>query len=129
MSSERAAGYDDLLDAVDDGRGYYLACTEGHGSLPPRRVCPECGDDTLTEEPLSETGTVETFTQVHVPGPRFAGETPVVAIADFGPVRLTGRMRAGAADVEVGARVSPTVATSPTGERHLAFELAERRQH
>ncbi|SDN24152.1 hypothetical protein SAMN04487949_3739 [Halogranum gelatinilyticum] len=127
MPSERAAGYDDLLDAVDDGRGYYLACTEGHGSLPPRRVCPECGDDTLSEEPLPETGAVETYTQVHVPGPRFDGETPVVAIADFGPVRLTGRVQAEVADVEVGVRVSPTVATSKAGERHLALEPSERR--
>jgi uncharacterized OB-fold protein len=129
MPSERVAGYDGLLDAVDSGEGYYLACDEGHGSLPPRRVCRECGDDMLSQEPLPETGTVETFTQVHVPGPQFAGETPIVAIADFGPVRLTGRMRAAAADVEVGTRVSLTVATSPAGERHLAFERAGRRQH
>lgn len=129
MSTERLAGYDDLLDAVDTGTGYYLTCAEGHGSFPPRRVCPTCGAEALSEEPLPKTGTVETFTQVHVPGPRFDGEKPVVAIADFGPVRLTGRVQARAGEVEVGVQVSPTVATAETGERYLAFECEEGRQH
>src|SRR6056297_1929720 len=30
-------GYDDWLDAIEDGDGYYLECENGHGSLPPRR--------------------------------------------------------------------------------------------
>jgi hypothetical protein len=128
MTTElRDAGYDDLLDAVADGRGYFLACADGHGSLPPRRVCPECGDSSLTEEPLPATGTVCTYTEVRVPTPRFSGETPVVAIADFGAVRLTGRLRASVDDVAVGLRVVPTVAVSPTGERHLSFEPQHQR--
>jgi len=54
-------------------------------------VCPECGSATLSEEALAETGTVETYSVVHVAGPQFADDTPYVnAIADFGPVRLTG---------------------------------------
>ncbi|WP_128905507.1 Zn-ribbon domain-containing OB-fold protein [Halorubrum amylolyticum] len=85
------AAYDEWLDALAGGEGYALVCPGGHGSLPPRRVCPECGSTALSEEPLAETGTVETYNVVHVAGPRFADDTPYVnAVADFGPVRLTG---------------------------------------
>jgi len=88
------AGYDEWLDALADGEGYYLAAPTGEGSLPPRRVCPHTGATELTEEPLPETGTVEAATTVHVGTPSFADDTPyVTAVVDFGPVRLTGVVR------------------------------------
>jgi hypothetical protein len=88
------AGHDEWLDALADGDGYALVCPDGHGSLPPRRVCPDCGSTALSREPLPETGTVETFSVVHVPSPEFADDAPYVsAIAEFGPVRLTGVLR------------------------------------
>lgn len=101
------AGYDEWLDALDSGEGYYLACEEGHGSLPPRRVCPHCGSPDLSEEPLPESGTVETFTVVHVPAPSFADEAPyATVVADFGAVRLTGVLGGDAVEeVEVGSTV------------------------
>lgn len=120
----RDAGFDDFLDALADGDGYYLACADGHGSLPPRRACPHCGRTDLTEEPLPETGDVATHTQVHVPTPAFADDAPYVdAVVDFGPVRLTGQVLADPADVEVGLPVEPGVGeTATTGERLLVFE-------
>ncbi|WP_418284963.1 Zn-ribbon domain-containing OB-fold protein [Halorubrum sp. DTA46] len=91
---KKNASYDEWLDALGAGTGYALCCPDGHGSLPPRRVCPECGSSELDREPLEETGTVETTSTVHVPSPGFADDAPYVsAIADFGPVRLTGVFR------------------------------------
>lgn len=88
------AGYDEWLDALAGGEGYALRCSEGHGSLPPRRVCPECGSTDLSRASLPDTGTVETFSVVHVPSPRFAEDAPyVTAIVDVGPTRLTGVLR------------------------------------
>ncbi|MWV65157.1 nucleic acid-binding protein [Halorubrum sp. JWXQ-INN 858] len=88
------AGYDEWLAALADGQGFYLESPAGHGSLPPRRVCPHSGSTELTAEPLPEVGTLETFTVVHVPTPRFDDDAPyVTAIADFGAVRLTGVLR------------------------------------
>ncbi|SFR48407.1 MULTISPECIES: Zn-ribbon domain-containing OB-fold protein [Halorubrum] len=82
------------LDALADGDGFALVCPNGHGSLPPRRVCPECGSTELSREPLAETGTVATYSVVHVPSPRFADDAPyATAVADFGPTRLTGIVR------------------------------------
>ncbi|MUW13406.1 nucleic acid-binding protein [Halorubrum sp. CBA1125] len=90
----RTAGYDEWLDAIEAGDGYALVCPSGHGSLPPRRVCPECGSTTLAREPLSDAGTVETFTVVHVPSPQFADDAPyVTAVVDAGPTRVTGVVR------------------------------------
>jgi uncharacterized OB-fold protein len=110
------AGYDEWLAAVGDGEGYYLHCPAGHGSLPPRRVCPHCGTPALERAPLPDSGTVETFTVCHVGGPDFAEEEPyVTAIADFGDVRLTGVVRGTEPDeVTVGATVEPTVGTNRT---------------
>ncbi|EMA62869.1 Zn-ribbon domain-containing OB-fold protein [Halorubrum lipolyticum] len=123
------AGYDEWLDALADGEGYALACPDGHGSLPPRRVCPECGSATLTEEPLAETGTVETYSVVHVAGPRFADDAPYVnAVADFGPVRLTGVLRGVSPDVDgvdVGDGVAVGVEERATdGEPLVVFRPA-----
>ncbi|KAB1189090.1 MULTISPECIES: Zn-ribbon domain-containing OB-fold protein [Haloferax] len=117
-------GYDEWLAAIADGEGYYLACPDGHGSLPPRRSCPHCGDAELTEEPLPETGTVVTFTEIHVPAPDFADAAPyVTAIATFGPVRLTGVVRdVPNAEVELGMNVTPDAdVNETTGEQLLVF--------
>lgn len=120
----RNAGYDDWLDAIEAGEGYYLACPEGHGSLPPRRACPRCGQTDLEEHPLTETGRIETYTVVHVSTPQLTDDTPyATAIAGFGPVRLTGFVRGIDPDaVETGLTVEPTVGvTATTGERALVL--------
>ena len=88
------ASYDEWLDAIAAGEGFYLESPAGVGSLPPRRVCPETGSTDLSREPLPETGTIETYSVVHVAPPGFADDAPYVsAIADFGPVRITGVVR------------------------------------
>jgi uncharacterized OB-fold protein len=110
------AGYDEWLDAIDDGEGYYLECPEGHGSLPPRRVCPHCSSTELDRAELPATGTIETFTICYVGGPDFDEEEPyATAIADFGGVRLTGVVRGtDPENVTVGAPVEARVGTNRT---------------
>ncbi len=120
----RDAGYDDWLDAVAAGEGYYLECPNGHGSLPPRHACPHCGARDLASEPLPETGEIEVHTVVHVATPGFVHDAPyATALADFGPVRLTGVVRGvEPADVENGATVEAEVGESETtGERLLVL--------
>ena len=121
----RDGAYDDLLDAIADGEGYYLECGNGHGWLPPRRVCPDCGSRDLTEEPLSDSGEIETYTIIQVAAPNFADDAPyVTALADFGPVRITGMMNdVDPEDVDTGDVVGVTVGERvTTGERMIAFE-------
>lgn len=122
--SVRDAGFDEFLDALADGEGYYVECANGHGSLPPRRVCPECGSDDLAEVSLPASGEVATYTRVHVPAPSFADDAPyVTAVVDFGPVRLTGQVLADVEDVEIGLEVEPGVGETETrGERLVVFE-------
>ena len=123
-------GYDDWLDAVDDGDGYYLECENAHWTLPPPRVCPDCGATDLAEVSLPDAGEIATFTEIAVAPPSFEDETPyVTAVVDFGPVRLTGQVRDadGAElvgdDVSIGMTVAPAVGeTQTTGERVLVFE-------
>lgn len=121
----RDEGYDDFLDALEDGDGYYLECEEGHGSLPPRRACPHCGNQDLTEEPLPETGNVLAHTVIHVPTPRFIDDAPyVTAVVDFGAVQLTGQVvDADPDDVSDGLTVSPDVGETKTdADRLIVFE-------
>ncbi|WP_435178197.1 Zn-ribbon domain-containing OB-fold protein [Halorussus sp. AFM4] len=122
----RDEGYDDFLDAVESGEGFYLECPEGHGSLPPRRVCPHCGATDLDEVALPDTGAIETHTTVHVAAPSFADDTPyATAVADFGEVRLTGQVRGvDPEDVAVGTEVAPEVGETETaGERVLVLRV------
>ena len=121
------AGFDEWLDAAAEGDAYYLECSNGHGSLPPRRVCPDCGSTELEEVTLPDTGEIETFTVTHVPTPAFEEDAPyATAIANFGPVRLTGQVAGidleaieNGLEVEIEVDVSET-----TDERVLVFSPA-----
>ena len=118
------AGFDEWLDALERDDPYYLECPAGHGSLPPRRVCPDCGDPILEQRPLPDVGEIKTFTVTHVPTPSFEEDAPyAAAIADFGPVRLTGQVvGVDVENVENGLTVQPDVHVSETsGERLIAF--------
>ncbi|WP_336361312.1 Zn-ribbon domain-containing OB-fold protein [Haladaptatus sp. ZSTT2] len=120
----RDDGFDDLLDAIEAGAGFYLRCANGHGSLPPRRACPHCGDQALTQEPLPESGEIETYSVITVATPEFEEDTPyVTAIVDFGPVRLTGQVRGiDPDDVSTGLVVGPNIEQTATmGERLITF--------
>ncbi|MFB6140281.1 MAG: Zn-ribbon domain-containing OB-fold protein [Halosimplex sp.] len=120
----RDGAYDDLLDAIEAGEGYYLECENGHGWLPPRRVCPECRSRDLTETPLPDSGEVATFTTVAVATPQFSADTPyVTAIVDYGPVRVTGLLRdVDPEDVAVGMPVGIGIGErETTGDRAIVF--------
>jgi uncharacterized OB-fold protein len=125
MTDTRDAGYDDFLDAVEAGEPYYLESPSGNGWLPPREVDPETGERELIEQDLPETGEVLTYTITNVAGPSFADDTPyVVAVAEFGPVRITGQVRGmDHDDVEVGQTVELSVGRNETAdERVVVFE-------
>lgn len=124
MSREyRDRGYDDFLDALEDGEGYYLAGPDGDGFLPPREVHPRTGEP-LEPAPLPEAGEVVTFTRTEVPTPQLREDAPyVIAIAAFGSVQLTGQLRGTDPEVvEVGMPVEAGVEeTETTGERIVVF--------
>ena len=75
-----------LESAVCDGCGKIL--------FPPRPVCPACGGDTFSADRLPETGTVATFTVIHVAPDAFAQETPyAVGVVELeNGVRVTGQI-------------------------------------
>jgi len=84
-TSDQPVSYTAWLDALEAGEGFALESPTGERSLPPRRVDPATGATELRRKPLAETGTIETYTVVHVAAPGFADDTPYVsAIADFG---------------------------------------------
>lgn len=120
----RDGGYDDFLDALAEGEPFYLESPSGNGWLPPRRIDPETGERELAEVPLPETGEILTSTITNVAGPSFAADAPfVVAVAEFGPVRITGQVRGiNHENVEIGQNVEIGVGTNESGERLVVFE-------
>ena len=122
--SARDGGYDDWLDAVAEGLGYYLSCENDHGWLPPRRVCPDCGSRELAEEPLPDAGEIATHTTIYVATPQFEEAAPyVTAVADFGSVSITGMVRdVDPEDVAMGDVVGVDVGErETTGDRAVVF--------
>lgn len=118
----RDGAYADLLDAIEAGEGTYLACEAGHGWLPPRRICPACGSRDLAVEPLPDAGELVSFTEVAVPAPAFSDDAPyITALADFGPVQITGLLR-GSSAPEIGDVVGLEVGERRTTEdRAIVF--------
>lgn len=91
--SDTRSSFASFLDAIEAGNPFHLTCPNGHGLLPPKRLCPECQDQSLSRERLSETGDIVTYTTVLVPAPRFSDDSSyVTAIADFGPISITGHL-------------------------------------
>lgn len=122
MSEEtRNEGFDDFLDAVEQDEPYYLEGPEGDGWLPPRRIDPATGSQELTEQPLPDTGELVTFTNTHVASPEFADDAPfIVAIAEFGPVKVTGQLRDAVSDeIEIGQTVELAIDTSESKDNRL----------
>lgn len=124
MTDARDGVFDAFLNAIETEEPYYLSCPQGHGSLPPRRVCPECRSRELSRDALQPAGEIVTYSVVSVPAPRFSDRSPyVTAIADFGPVALTGQIRGiDPEGVAVGQPVSLTVeSTGPDSDRIVVF--------
>lgn len=122
MSDEpRDDGYDDFLDAVEEGDPYYLEGSDGAGWLPPRLRDPRTGERGLTEEEMPDTGEIVTMTTTYVATPDFADDAPfVVAIADFGPLQLTGQVRGvDPDDVDIGDEVELDVGRTETADERL----------
>ena len=125
MTTGSDGAFDEFLDAIEADDAYYLSCPDGHGMIPPQRICPECHSQDLSREPLPTAGEIETYTVVSVPAPQFSDDSPyVTAIASFGPVNVTGQLRdVDTEAVDIGQPVSLTVEPSETtGDRVVTFE-------
>ncbi|PSP26804.1 nucleic acid-binding protein [Halobacteriales archaeon QH_2_65_14] len=118
---QRDSGYDDFLDAIEDGEPYYLESPSGNGWLPPRIVDPRTGERDLEEADLPETGEVVAYTTHYVAPPDFADDAPyVVAIVEFGPVRVTGQLRdTDPDDMEIGQEVEIGVDRKESDDERL----------
>jgi uncharacterized OB-fold protein len=98
----------------------------GEVTFPPRPLCPDCWGPTTTVE-LPATGTLYTFTTVHVPSGH-AQPPYTLGYADFGTVRVLGQVVGG--EPRIGAPVTVTaISAGPDGPAGgpgivYAFEVA-----
>ena len=120
----RDDGYDDFLDAVEAGEPFYLQSDDGTTYLPPMSADPVTGDELHTRS-LPQTGEILTYTRTSVASPEFADDAPyLTAIADFGPVSLTGQVQTDADELDIGQTVTLGVEHRETDDaRVLVFYL------
>lgn len=95
----------------------------GTSVWPARAVCHRCGSAEVASVPFARSGSLLTFTEVHVP--RAGLETPYtlgqVRIDEDGPV-VFGHIRGLAADAAVPLRVSLHLAEEPDDVPWYWFE-------
>ncbi|MFM1653608.1 Zn-ribbon domain-containing OB-fold protein [Brevibacillus sp. B_LB10_24] len=73
--------------------------------IPPKYICPVCRHDRLTLKPASGSGTVYSYTTIHIAPEKFADQAPyhiVLVDLDQG-LRVTGRLTGGTP--RIGQRV------------------------
>jgi uncharacterized OB-fold protein len=76
-----------FLRALHEGRLVGQRCPQCRKVyVPPRGACPRCGVPTDEEVPVRDTGTLTTFTVVHIPLPNSPVKPPFIA----GTIRLDG---------------------------------------
>ena len=81
---------------IEEGKVMAAKCSNcGAMSLPPRPVCTKCYSQNLQWIPLSDTGTLLTYTVIYVAPKQFETETPYpvgIVRLDKG-LQLLGRIR------------------------------------
>ena len=113
-----------FLHGLKQGHLIGQACSEcGKVYVPPRGACPRCGVPTEGRVRVKDTGTVETFTVVHIPIPGSELKPPFVsAIIKLDGADQTTMHLVGGCDpreVRVGMRVKAS--WKPEAEWEYSF--------
>jgi uncharacterized OB-fold protein len=80
----------------------------GYLAFPPRQVCPECGSREFEQVNLTPSGTILSYTIVHVAADYFANETPFavgIIETDDGARLTTQIVDCDHSDIGIGGRV------------------------
>jgi len=114
-----------FFDALSEGDFLGGVCVDcGEVLLPPRPACYNCGSRSVEVEEQPREGRVYSYTEVQTPPPALEDDAPytiaVVELASGG--RMTGRLDADYADVEIGDPVELRVREPSEGERSLALD-------
>lgn len=114
-----------FFSALENGELLGGVCADcGEVLLPPRPACYGCGGRNVDVEPQPQSGAIYSYTAVHTPPPALSEDAPyTIAVVELeGGGRLTGRVDADYADVEIGDRVDLRTRALTDAERTLAFE-------
>ena len=112
-----------FFDALSDGELLAGVCECGQVLVPPRPACYACGSREIAIEEQPRKGEVISYTEVRTAPPAFEAESPyTVAIVELtSGGRLTGRVDASYAAVEIGGPVTLTVREPTEAVRNAAL--------
>jgi hypothetical protein len=115
-----------FFDNLNDGKLLGLKCEDcGKITCPPQIVCQECGGENLEIVEMKKSGTIKTFTVIHVAPTGLEDETPYVVCeieTDDGPW-IIGRLDVPPekASIElIGKKVSIEAQEMPCKGHYLA---------
>ena len=114
--------------ALEAGELLGAACENcGTRLVPPRPACYDCGSRELRIEPQPTTGEVVSYTEVRTAPPALADRAPyTIAIVELDSgARLSGRLTADYADVEIGMPVALSVRAPDPDEREMALSYEQ----
>ena len=121
--------FDRFAAAIEAGSPEYAICEAcDHAALPPRQICPTCGNTVWQSKPLPDRGPVLSFTEISVTIPRFEGETPyTIVLAELVEgIRLSGQLRDGRVeDLAIGDSVALGVEEGGERPATLTFHPVE----
>ena len=81
--------FKEFFDKLEEGKLLGLKCKDcGKITCPPQTVCQECGGENLEVDEMKKTGTIKTFTVIHVAPTGLEDEAPYIVCeieTDDGP--------------------------------------------
>ena len=88
----------------------------GKRNFPPLRYCPNCHAENPEKKEMSRTGTLYSFSRVHIKHKLYPAPY-VVGYVDFPEgLRVFGQVRADAEELKIGMKVAASVCSFGEGE-------------
>ncbi len=115
----------DFVTYLERGRVMATRCRGcGTEHFPPKMDCPRCLSGDVAWFEVTGTGRLATYAVVNYGPTGFEGDTPyTLAVADFGGLRLFGRLsrEVGEGDIRVGMELKVAPVTLP--DNRIAYQF------
>jgi len=118
----------DFIDYLQDGRVMATRCRDcGRAFFPPRADCCDCLTSDMDWFEIDGTGRLVTYSRLEFAPIGFQEDLPYsIALLDYGPYKVFGRLAGDLADdeVKIGMAMRTVVNRLPNGQLNYVFQKA-----